>query len=169
MELYAVPRAPDTIAREGHPHAPAAQGAPRRLDRLSPGVPVLSPLLRAADDQLQEADAAVRAHEAAHMAAAGPAAAAGPSFVYLVGPDGRMYAVGGSVRVNVTPVLGDPETTIRRAKALIQAAYAVGMPSAADMRIAAEAYEMEMQAQRELERFRERSAERGPRAGIAAA
>src|SRR5512140_2488477 len=89
---------------------------------------VRSPAARAADSELLEADAGVRAHEAAHLAAAGPAAAGGASYVYMMGPDGRLYAVGGSVKVDTSPVPGDPEATIRRARALIQAAFAVGQP-----------------------------------------
>jgi hypothetical protein len=115
-----------------------------------------NPAERALSDELMQADGGVRAHEAAHLAAAGGAAVEGATFDYMVGPDGRRYAVGGSVRVNIAPVPGDPEATIRRAKALINSAYAVGQPSSADLRVAAEAYEMEMTAQRELERDRER-------------
>jgi hypothetical protein len=93
------------------------------------------------------------------MAALGAAAAGGASFSYLVGPDGTRYAVGGSVRIVASPVPGDPEATIRRAKALINAAYAVSLPSPADIRVAAEAYEMEMQAKRELSKDSEQAAE----------
>jgi hypothetical protein len=125
--------------------------------------------VRAAEDELQQADAGVRAHEAAHMAAAGAAASGGASYIYMRGPDGRMYAVGGSVSVNMSPVPGDPEATIRKARVLIQAAYAVGQPSAADLRVAAEAYEMEMQAQREMERSKDRQTERGSGGEIAVA
>jgi hypothetical protein len=103
-----------------------------------------------ADQKLSQIDLAVRAHEATHLAALGALAGEGPSFDYLIGPDGTRYAVGGSVHVNLSPIPGDPEGTIRRAKAIIQAAYAVSMPSSADMRVAAEAYEMEMEAEREM-------------------
>jgi hypothetical protein len=69
----------------------------------------------------------------------------------------------------MSPVPGDPEATIRKARTLIQAAYAVGQPSAADLRVAAEAYEMEMQAQREMERSKDRQTERGSGGEIAVA
>jgi hypothetical protein len=111
-----------------------------------------------ADEKLSQIDLEVRAHEATHIAALGVLAGGGPSFDYLIGPNGERYAVGGSVRVNLNPVPGDPEATIRRAKVIIQAAYAVGMPSAADVRVAAEAYEMEMEAKRELAKKAEGSA-----------
>ena len=97
--------------------------------------------------RLQQADAEVRAHEHAHIAALGKGV-----IVYstVIGADGSAYAVGGSVAVDLTPVPGDPEATIRKAKMAIQAAYAVGQPSAADMRVAAEAYQLEVAAQKQL-------------------
>jgi hypothetical protein len=120
-------------------------------------------------DELQQADAGVRAHEAAHLAAAGAYASGGATYSYARGPDGRLYAVGGSVQVNLSPVPGDPEATIRKAKALIQAAYAVGQPSAADLRVAAEAYQMEMEAARQLDSRRQRAGGREPGTEIAVA
>ncbi len=98
--------------------------------------------------RLQEADAEVRAHEHKHLAALGKGV-----IVYdtVVGPDGSVYAVGGGIGVDLQPVPGDPEATIRKARLAIQAAYAVGEPSGADMKVAAEAYQLEMAAQRELE------------------
>ena len=99
--------------------------------------------------RLQEADAEVRAHEHAHVAALGKGV-----IVYdtVTGPDGSTYAVGGGVAVDLTPVPGDPEATLRKARLAIQAAYAVGVPSAADMRVAAEAYQLEVAAQAQLEK-----------------
>jgi hypothetical protein len=107
---------------------------------------------RLAQARLQEIDAEVRAHEHAHVAALGAGV-----IVYdtITGPDGSTYAVGGGVAVDLQPVPGDPEATIRKAKAAIQAAYAVGEPSAADLRVAAEAYQLEVAAQRDLEREQE--------------
>jgi hypothetical protein len=141
MELHRRGAAGEVARTRRHDHAPAAAGGRGAAER-------------SVENQLQEADAEVRAHEAAHVAAAGPAAAGGASYVYMRGPDGRLYAVGGSVKVDMSPVPGDPEATIRKARALIQAAFAVGQPSGADMRVAAEAYQMEMQAQKELEKSR---------------
>ena len=102
--------------------------------------------------RLQEVDAEVRAHEHAHVAALGKGV-----IVYdtVTGPDGSTYAVGGGVSVDLDPVPGDPEATIRKAKAAIQAAYAVGEPSAADKQVAAEAYQLEAAAQRDLTREQE--------------
>lgn len=104
---------------------------------------------RLAQIRLQETDAEVSAHEHAHVAALGKGV-----IVYdtVIGPDGSSYAVGGGVGVDLQPVPDDPEATIRKARIAIQAAYAVGEPSAADMKVAAEAYQLEVAAQRLLER-----------------
>lgn len=123
------------------PHrAPVALRAPQaRMD--------LSRTL--ARTRLEEEDAEVRAHEHAHVAALGKGV-----IVYdtVTGPDGTTYAVGGGVAVDLEPVPGDPEATLRKARLAIQAAYAVGEPSGADMRVAAEAYQLEVAAQADLER-----------------
>jgi SprA-related family len=100
-----------------------------------------------AEQQLQAIDAEVRAHEHAHVAALGKGVI---QYDTITGPDGIPYAVGGGVAVDLTPVPGDPEATISKAKLAIQAAYAVGQPSGADIQVAREAYTMEMQAQQQL-------------------
>ncbi len=151
------------MSARAHPSAagPLLPRPPRERPEAQPA-PALGSSV--ADQKLRAVDAEVRAHEATHLAALGVAAGGGPSFDYIIGPNGERYAVGGSVHVSVTPVPGDPEATIRKAKALIQGAYAVGMPSAADMQVAAEAYQMEVQAQHELEQQSEEAA--GPQAGF---
>jgi hypothetical protein len=113
------------------------------------------------ESQLQARDAEVRAHEHAHVAALGKGVI---DYQTVVGPDGQSYAVGGGVAVDLSPVPGDPEATVRKAKAAIQAAYAVGEPSAADMKVAAEAYQMEAAAQRQIEQEQQTG---GPRSWYA--
>jgi len=93
----------------------------------------------------------VKAHENAHMAVLGAYVSGVINYTYIMLPDGSKYAVGGSIKVDFTPVPGDPEATIRKARAIISAAHAVSSPSPADMRVAVQAYQMEMQAQRDLE------------------
>lgn len=102
--------------------------------------------------------AKVKAHEKTHLAVLGGAAASGIAYTYVTGPDGGQYAVGGSVKVDLEPVPGDPEATIRKARRIRLAALAVGDPSPADMRVAARAYRMEQQALRTISE--ERRAER---------
>jgi len=96
-------------------------------------------------------DAQVRAHEAAHLAAAGPYATTGASYSYMIGPDGQRYAVGGSVGVDLSPIPGNPEATVRKMRAIRRAANAPGQPSSADMRVAAKAYRLEQEAQQKIE------------------
>jgi hypothetical protein len=47
-------------------------------------------------------------------------------------------------------VPGDPQATLDKAQQVIRAAYAPGNPSAADMRVAADAYRMAQDAKRDL-------------------
>lgn len=126
----------------------AVMRAPRVTPAISPGEMRAALSRKLAEQRLQAIDAEVRAHEHAHVAALGKGV-----IVYdtVTGADGNSYAVGGGVSVDLTPVPGDPEATIRKAKAAIRAAYAVGQPSGADIRVAQEAYTMEMQAQHDLE------------------
>jgi hypothetical protein len=102
--------------------------------------------------RLRSTDQEVRAHEQAHLAAADGYARGGPHYIYMVGPDGRLYAVGGSIDVDLSPVPGNPEATIRKARTIRRAAFSVMDPSSADLQIAARAYSMEMEAQRRLAR-----------------
>lgn len=65
-------------------------------------------------------DREVRAHEQAHMAAAGAYSRGGP--------DNRQYAVGGEVQIDTSAVSGDPEATIRKAQTVRRAANAPATP-----------------------------------------
>ena len=124
--------------------------APHRVLAFLPAAHARMDISRTlARTRLEEEDAEVRAHEHAHVAALGKGV-----IVYdtVVGPDGSTYAVGGGMAVDLAPVPVDPEATLRKARLAIQAAYAVGEPSGADMRVAAEAYQLEVAAQADLER-----------------
>ena len=66
--------------------------------------------------ELRQGDAEVRRHEQAHLAAAGRYAKGGPTFTYQKGPDGQLYAIGGEVAIDTSPVPGDPEATIQKAR-----------------------------------------------------
>jgi SprA-related family len=86
---------------------------------------------------LQQIDARVRAHEAAH-AAAGGALAGGASFQTVIGPDGRTYAVGGEVPIRIATGR-TPQETIALAEQVLRAALAPADPSGQDLAVAAEA------------------------------
>lgn len=101
---------------------------------------------------LAKTDRAVRAHEQAHLAAAGGHATSGPRYEYRTGPDGKRYAVGGEVGIDSAPVPGNPEATIRKAQIIQAAASAPADPSSQDRAVAAQAARMEAKARLELAR-----------------
>jgi hypothetical protein len=100
--------------------------------------------------ELKQRDSEVRAHEAAHLAAAGSIATGGASFNYQQGPDGVQYAIGGEVVINTSPVSGDPAATLQKANTIRRAALAPAQPSGPDMQAAASATLMAAQALTEL-------------------
>jgi hypothetical protein len=99
--------------------------------------------------ELKKADAAVRAHEQAHLAAAGGLAKGGASFVYQKGPDGREYAVGGEVQID-TSRGATPEETIARMTRVRAAALAPANPSSQDRKVARSASAAMSEARLEL-------------------
>lgn len=99
--------------------------------------------------ELRARDAEVRAHEQAHLAAAGPYANGTPTFEFQTGPDGRQYAVGGEVSIDASPVPGDAEATVRKAQTIKRAALAPSDPSAQDRQVAAQAAQLENQARQQ--------------------
>lgn len=100
-------------------------------------------------EQLRQRDQEVKRHEAAHLAAAGQHATGGARFTYSRGPDGRSYAIGGSVGIDVSPE-SNPEATIRKANQIKRAAMAPAEPSAQDRSVAAAAVSLRHQAQAEV-------------------
>jgi hypothetical protein len=103
-------------------------------------------------EHLKEIDRRVRAHEQAHLAAAGGLAKGPPHFEYVTGPDGRHYAVGGEVSIDTSSVPGNPEATLQKARQIERAATAPGDPSSQDEQVAAAAAEMAQESQSELSR-----------------
>ncbi len=99
--------------------------------------------------ELQQTDREVRAHEQAHLAAAG-GLARGVSFTFVTGPDGQQYAVGGEVSIDSSPVSGNPERAIQKAQQIRAAANAPANPSGQDRAVAAQASAMEQAARQEL-------------------
>ena len=101
--------------------------------------------------QLQARDREVRAHEQAHLAAAGPYATGGIQYDYQTGPDGNQYAVGGSVGIDTSPIPGDPEATIQKMQVVQRAALAPAEPSGQDIKVAAQAAQQATEARVELQ------------------
>lgn len=100
-------------------------------------------------EKLKARDREVRAHELAHLAAAGSLATSGASFTYQRGPDGANYAIGGEVQID-TSAGSNPEETIRKAQIIRAAAQAPAEPSGQDRSVAAKASQMEAKARAEL-------------------
>lgn len=101
--------------------------------------------------ELKKRDAEVRTHEQAHAAVGGQYAGS-PSYEYQRGPNGKSYAVGGEVRIDVSVVPGDPQATIQKMQVVRRAALAPAAPSSADRAIAAEASIKAAEARAELAR-----------------
>ena len=102
--------------------------------------------------KLRQVDREVRAHEQAHLMAAGPYARGAPHYEYVRGPDGRLYAVAGEVKIDTSPVPGDPEATLEKARAIKRAALAPANPSPQDRRVAALADRMAAKALMEIQK-----------------
>ncbi len=99
--------------------------------------------------ELKRRDTEVKTHEQAHLAAAGQYAAGGASFSYKAGPDGKRYATGGEVPIDIGKE-SSPEATILKMRTVKRAALAPANPSSADRSIAAQATAKESQAMKEI-------------------
>jgi hypothetical protein len=157
-----VARAPDDETRQQAQISAFAPPPPPREDNVEPpedeetgpeeeeqpteteeeGADGLTPEEERQVQELRQRDAEVRRHEQAHAAAGGQYAGA-PSYEYQRGPDGRLYAVGGEVRIDTSPIPGNPQATIAKMQTVRRAALAPAQPSPQDQRVAA-------QAQREI-------------------
>ncbi|MCF6187207.1 MAG: hypothetical protein L3J49_06990 [Desulfobulbaceae bacterium] len=123
---------------------------PGQTGNSSSGSPAqLTPEEQQAVLQLKQRDIEVKAHEAAHLANAGQYAAGGPSYTYQTGPDGRRYAIGGEVPIDVGKEK-TPEQTLQKMRIVRRAAMAPANPSSADRSIAAAAGMAEAEALREI-------------------
>lgn len=138
------------VPAEGASPGEAPESAPAEPNptRGADGQP-LSPEEQDRVEYLKARDQEVRAHEQAHKAAGGRYAGA-ISYDLQRGPDGRSYAVGGEVSIDVAPIEGDPAGTIRKMQTVRRAALAPAEPSAADRQVAAKASQREQTARAEL-------------------
>jgi len=99
--------------------------------------------------KLQARDKEVRAHEAAH-AATGGAYAGSPSYSFERGPDGKTYAVGGEVSIDISAIPGDPEATLQKAQQVRAAALAPAEPSSQDLKVAQRAQALAAKARMDI-------------------
>ena len=100
-------------------------------------------------DKLKQKDQELKAHERAQMAAGAEVVKGGAIYQYQRGPDGKMYAVGGEVKID-TSREKDPEATIRKMQQVKRAALAPAQPSGQDRSVAARASQIEAEARIEL-------------------
>lgn len=98
--------------------------------------------------KLRSRDAEVRAHENAHIAAAGGLASAA-SYNYQSGPDGKRYAIGGHVNIDTSPGRNAQET-LMKAERIRSAALAPADPSPQDRAVAAQASQMASAARAQI-------------------
>lgn len=98
--------------------------------------------------KLRQIDQRVRAHEQAHLSAAGSYAEGGPNFEFKKGPDGKRYAVSGSVQLD-TSKAKTPEKTIQKMRRIRKAALAPANPSPQDRKVASQATKKMNQARQE--------------------
>jgi hypothetical protein len=99
--------------------------------------------------KLKERDREVKAHEQAHLAAAGGLAKGGASYTYQVGPDGGQYAVGGEVQIELSGG-STPQETIAKMQQVRRAALAPAEPSSQDISVANAATKIEAEARAQL-------------------
>ncbi|MCX7048611.1 MAG: putative metalloprotease CJM1_0395 family protein [Candidatus Sumerlaeota bacterium] len=98
---------------------------------------------------LKKRDAEVRAHEQAHVSAGGQYAGA-IHLEYTQGPDNQIYATGGEVSIDTSPVSGNAQATIAKMQVIEQAALAPAQPSGQDQSVYAAAVQTAQEAQAEL-------------------
>jgi hypothetical protein len=168
--LPRTPRPPLSSPSDKQQAPNEGQGAPAGASTATGSVPNGDSEDLSVEDQgevekLKDRDREVRAHEQAHVAAAGPYARGGPKYEYERGPDGRRYAVGGEVGIDTSRVAGDPEATIQKARVVKRAALAPAEPSGQDRQVAAEASRLEAEAHREMAK---QSREEGAQSGLTA-
>ncbi|GEM_PF-1192459 len=109
-------------------------------------------------DDLKATDQEIKAHEQAHATVGGPYAGQ-PQYEYTTGPDGKRYAIGGEVPIDVSPIANNPDATIRKMDIVIRAALAPAEPSSQDKQVAQSARQIRLQAQIEKRELQEQSIE----------
>ena len=104
-------------------------------------------------EQLKRRDQEVREHERAHKTAGGSITGSA-RFNFTRGPDGKQYAVGGEVSIDVSTVPGKPDATFHKMEMVKRAALAPRNPSGQDRSVAARADAEIIKAKQELAELR---------------
>ena len=135
------------VTRSGETDGAAATGGKNSKSQTGDSIQLSDEAQRQVQ-QLKKRDQEVRAHEQAHLSAGADLVQGGASFTFERGPDGKMYAVGGEVKIDTSPE-NEPDQTIRKMQQVKRAALAPGDPSSADRAVAARAGQIEAQARQE--------------------
>ncbi len=98
---------------------------------------------------LKSTDLKVKLHEKSHQNAGGIYVSA-PTYEYEIGPDGRQYAVSGSVNIDISKIANNPRATISKMDIVRRAALAPVDPSAEDIAVAMKASMIKTEAKQEL-------------------
>lgn len=112
--------------------------------------PASAELTEESKNLLRNHSRAIRLHEQAHLAALGGYASGPALYQSEKAPDGTSYLTGGRVKVDLSPVPGDPQATVRKARAIQRAALAPGDSSPTDLATASKAYQLQKQAMDEI-------------------
>ncbi|OCA59646.1 hypothetical protein A9R10_19420 [Aeromonas piscicola] len=99
--------------------------------------------------ELADRDQEVRTHEQAHQSTGGQYAGS-PTYEFAMGPDGKRYATGGGVSIDIGTIPGDPRATIAKMQQVRAAALAPADPSAQDLSVARSAAAKEAHARKAL-------------------
>lgn len=110
----------------------------------------LSPEEQKRVEELKRIDAKVRAHEMAHIAAGGGLVRGGANYQYEIGPDGKQYAVGGEVKIDMSINPDDPDGAIQKMQQVRRASLAPADPSPQDRSVAQQASNIEAQMRAKL-------------------
>ncbi len=112
---------------------------------------------------LKKQDQQVRQHEQAHQAAGGRYTRGGAQYSFTNGPDGRRYASGGEVSIDMSAEEA-PEATVAKMNTVRRAALAPMDPSPTDRAVAARATQKAASARQEQakERMEEAAEESSP-------
>lgn len=139
------------LAEDGSAEQPTKTTKKSAAQETGPKAPNGRPLSQGEIEVIQKLrsrDAEVRAHENAHIAAAGGLASAA-SYNYQSGPDGKRYAIGGHVNIDTSPGR-NAEETLMKAERIRSAALAPADPSPQDRAVAAQATQMASNARAEI-------------------
>ncbi len=142
----------DPENKTGNPSETDASGGEEATGiQTKNGIQQLTPAEEKMVQELKARDLEVKTHERAHLANAGQYAKGGVTYSYQQGPDGRRYAIGGEVPIDLSKEK-TPEETIRKMETIKRAAMAPAEPSSADRSVAAAAAATESQARQEVQK-----------------